>query len=51
MRVVITVAPTGPIACKADNPHLPTQPIEIADAVAQAYNAGAAIAHIHVRDA
>ncbi|MHC9291647.1 3-keto-5-aminohexanoate cleavage protein [Mycobacterium sp. LTG2003] len=51
MSVVITVAPTGPIASKADNPHLPTQPQEIADAVAQAYGAGAAVAHIHVRDA
>ena len=33
MSVVITVAPTGPIATKADNPTLPTQPEEIADAV------------------
>ncbi|MTD54622.1 3-keto-5-aminohexanoate cleavage protein [Amycolatopsis pithecellobii] len=51
MSVVITVAPTGPIATKADNPHLPTRPEEIADAVAAAYQAGAAVAHIHVRDA
>ncbi|GAB5894326.1 3-keto-5-aminohexanoate cleavage protein [Mycolicibacterium mageritense] len=51
MSVVITVAPTGPVASKADNPHLPTQPDEIAAAVAQAYRAGAAVAHIHVRDA
>ncbi|HWD06138.1 MAG TPA: 3-keto-5-aminohexanoate cleavage protein [Amycolatopsis sp.] len=50
MSVVITVAPTGPIATKADNPHLPTQPEEIADAVAQAYAAGASVAHIHLRD-
>ncbi len=35
---------------KADNPHLPTSPVEIADAVAEAYAAGAAVAHIHVRD-
>jgi hypothetical protein len=41
MSVVITVAPTGPIAGKADNPHLPTQPAEIAEAVGQAYDAGA----------
>jgi 3-keto-5-aminohexanoate cleavage enzyme len=51
MSVVITVAPTGPIASKQDNPHLPTQPEEIADAVALAYDAGAAVAHIHLRDA
>ncbi|MFC4942629.1 3-keto-5-aminohexanoate cleavage protein [Pseudonocardia sp. GCM10023141] len=50
MSVVITVAPTGPIASKADNPHLPTQPVEIADAVAEAHAAGAAVAHIHLRD-
>jgi 3-keto-5-aminohexanoate cleavage enzyme len=48
---VLTVAPTGPIAVKADNPHLPTTPHEIADAVAEAYAAGAAIAHLHFRDA
>ncbi|MEV6029285.1 3-keto-5-aminohexanoate cleavage protein [Streptomyces sp. NPDC052036] len=51
MSVVITVAPTGPIATKADHPHLPTQPEEIADAVAQAYAAGASVAHIHLRGA
>ncbi|WP_316575781.1 BKACE family enzyme [Nocardia canadensis] len=50
MSVVITVAPTGPIAAKSDNPQLPTQPEEIADAVARAYLAGASVAHIHLRD-
>jgi len=50
MSVAITVAPTGPIASKQDNPHLPTQPEEITDAVVLAYNAGASVAHIHLRD-
>jgi uncharacterized protein (DUF849 family) len=50
MTAIITVATTGPIATKADNPALPTQPEEIADAVLQGYQAGAAIAHIHLRD-
>jgi 3-keto-5-aminohexanoate cleavage enzyme len=50
MGVVITVAPTGPIASRADNPHLPTQPEDIAEAVYNAYLAGAAVAHIHLRD-
>lgn len=50
MSVVITVAPTGPIATKSDNPALPTSPEEIADAVEEAYAAGAAVAHIHLRD-
>jgi 3-keto-5-aminohexanoate cleavage enzyme len=51
MSVVLTVAPTGPIATKADNPTLPTQPHEIAEAVHDAYRAGAAVAHLHFRDA
>jgi uncharacterized protein (DUF849 family) len=50
MSAIITVATTGPIASKADNSTLPTQPHEIADEVHRAYLAGAAVAHIHVRD-
>jgi 3-keto-5-aminohexanoate cleavage enzyme len=50
VTAIITVATTGPIATKSDNPALPTTPYEIADAVEQAYHAGAAIAHVHVRD-
>jgi len=50
VATIITVAPTGPIASKADNPSVPTQPDEIADAVAAAYAEGAAIAHLHFRD-
>jgi 3-keto-5-aminohexanoate cleavage enzyme len=50
LSVVITVAPTGPIATKSDNPHLPTSPEEIANDVYAAYRAGAAVAHIHLRD-
>ncbi|GAB2471039.1 beta-keto acid cleavage family enzyme [Jatrophihabitans fulvus] len=50
MSVVVTVAPTGPIASKADNPSLPTQPHEIAAAVVAAYGAGASVAHLHLRD-
>lgn len=51
MSVTITVATTGPIASKADNPWLPTQPEEIAEQVREAYIAGASVAHVHVRDA
>lgn len=50
MSAVITVAPTGPIATKADNPDLPTQPEEIAAAVESAYRLGASVAHLHLRD-
>ncbi|MBU6243957.1 MAG: 3-keto-5-aminohexanoate cleavage protein [Actinomycetales bacterium] len=50
MSVVLTVAPTGPIAMKSDNQYLPTQPDEIADAVYAAYLEGASVAHLHLRD-
>jgi 3-keto-5-aminohexanoate cleavage enzyme len=50
VNAVITVATTGPIATKADNPSLPTSPEEIAAEVEAAYRAGAAVAHIHLRD-
>jgi 3-keto-5-aminohexanoate cleavage enzyme len=48
---VITAALTGPIATKSDNPSLPTTPEEIAAAAAGAHAAGAAVVHVHVRDA
>jgi 3-keto-5-aminohexanoate cleavage enzyme len=50
MSAIITVATTGPIATKVDNPALPTTPEEIAAEVAVAYLEGAAVAHIHLRD-
>lgn len=50
MTVIMTVASTGPIATKGDNPALPTRPDEIASAVEQAYDAGASVAHVHLRD-
>ena len=49
-NVVLTAALTGPIATKADNPHLPTTPEEIAAAAKQAWEAGAAVVHVHLRD-
>lgn len=50
MSVILTVATTGPIATKSDNPALPTQPAEIAAAVEEAYHLGASVAHLHLRD-
>ena len=50
VAAVLTCALTGPIAGKADNPNLPTTPEEIADAARGAYEAGAAVVHVHVRD-
>jgi len=49
-KVIISAALVGAIPSKQDNPNLPTQPKEIAEAVFECYEAGAAIAHIHVRD-
>lgn len=51
MTAVVTVAPTGPIATTADNPDLPVTPEAIADQVVAAYDLGASIAHLHLRDA
>jgi 3-keto-5-aminohexanoate cleavage enzyme len=48
---VLTTALTGPLATKADNPALPVTPEEIAAAAKDAHEAGAAVVHVHVRDA
>jgi uncharacterized protein (DUF849 family) len=46
---MITVAPTGGMASKSQNPNLPTQPGEIAESVHRSYKAGACIAALHAR--
>jgi uncharacterized protein (DUF849 family) len=46
----ITCAVTGVGASTEKNPHVPVTPAEIANASIEAARAGAAIAHIHVRD-
>lgn len=48
-KVIVTVAPTGGMAGKKQNPHLPTQPDEIAEDVYRCYNAGASVVAIHAR--
>ena len=50
-RLLITVAPTGAETAKADCPQLPTTPEELARTAAECEAAGAAMIHIHVRDA
>lgn len=50
-KVIITVAPTGGMASKKQNPHLPTQPDEIARDVLRCYDAGASVAALHARRA
>lgn len=49
-KVVITCAVTGNITSRQVTPHLPITPQEIAASALEAGRAGAAIAHIHVRD-
>lgn len=48
--VIITCAVTGAADTTAQNPAVPVTPKQVADACIDAANAGAAIAHIHVRD-
>jgi 3-keto-5-aminohexanoate cleavage enzyme len=48
---VLTAALTGPIATKADNPALPTSPEEIAAEAREAWQNGASVVHVHLRDA
>lgn len=49
-EVFITCAVTGASATTDKSPHVPVTPPQIADAAIAAARAGAAIAHIHVRD-
>jgi 3-keto-5-aminohexanoate cleavage enzyme len=50
-KVIVTIAPTGGMASKRQNPHLPTQPDEIARDVCECYNAGASVVAVHARRA
>ena len=49
-KIIITVAVTGSRPTKEMNPAVPYTPKEIVDAAVECHKAGAAIAHIHVRD-
>jgi len=49
-KVIITVAQTGALVSKAQNPNVPEQPDEIAESSYDCYNEVAAIIHIHARD-
>ena len=50
-KVIITCAVTGAIHTPTMSPHLPITPEEIAEAAIGAAKAGAAIVHLHARDA
>jgi len=48
-KLIVTVAPTGGMASKSQNPNLPTQPGEIADSVYRSFKEGASVAALHAR--
>jgi 3-keto-5-aminohexanoate cleavage enzyme len=48
--VVVAVAITGSVPRKADNPAVPTAPSEQVESTHAAYEAGASLVHIHVRN-
>jgi 3-keto-5-aminohexanoate cleavage enzyme len=47
---VVTCALTGVLANRNQCPHLPYTPVEIAEEAKRAYDAGAAVVHIHARN-
>lgn len=49
-KTIITVAPTGAWPTKENNPAVPLTPREIANDVYECWRAGAAVAHLHMRD-
>ena len=49
-KTIITVAQTGALTRKSQNPNLPEQPAEIAESAYACFNEGAAVCHIHARD-
>jgi 3-oxoadipate:acetyl-CoA acetyltransferase len=48
--VIITVAITGAVPKKKDNPAVPVTPAEQIESTQQAFEAGASLVHIHVRN-
>ena len=49
-KVIITVATTGGLHGREANAALPEQPKDIIQSFKDCYNAGATVAHMHVRD-
>jgi len=50
-KLIINLALTGVVHTKADAPHLPVTPEEIAEDTKRCYDAGASMVHLHARDA
>lgn len=49
-RLIIQLAPTGMMPTRADTPHVPLTPTEIAEDTCRAYNQGASVVHVHARN-
>jgi 3-keto-5-aminohexanoate cleavage enzyme len=49
-KLIITAAVAGSVATRKENPNIPYSPEEIADEIVRSCEAGASIAHVHVRD-
>jgi 3-keto-5-aminohexanoate cleavage enzyme len=49
-KVIVTCALTGVLAKREQCPYLPYSPVEIAEEAKRAYDAGAAVVHIHGRE-
>ena len=49
-KLIISTAVCGSVPNKKQNPNVPYTPLEIANQALESWRAGAAIAHIHVRD-
>jgi uncharacterized protein (DUF849 family) len=49
-KLIINAAITGMVPMKADNPHVPVSPQEIAEDARRCVEAGAAIVHLHARE-
>lgn len=49
-KVIITVAVTGSLTTRDQNPNIPHTPGEIAGSAVEAWRAGASVVHLHVRE-
>ncbi|OQY51178.1 MAG: 3-keto-5-aminohexanoate cleavage protein [Desulfobacteraceae bacterium 4572_87] len=49
-KLIITVAPTGSLPTKKQNPHVPITPSEIIETGIRCESAGASIIHVHARN-
>ena len=49
-ELIVNLCPTGMVPTRADTPHVPLTPAEVAADVRRCADAGASIVHVHPRD-